>query len=165
MPIEMTAEIGTILASVGAFIVAVIGAVTALYKVHARVAAAAAAEDRKQIKKLINAIVTVPSANGDGGPTNGRTKLLVEQTHDMSAKMSEAFRDNAEATKDLSKSMAAQTDMVREQGIDIKAMSEQMGRMNRNDKSRIALFKQILERERVVCPNAELVESQKGHAL
>ncbi len=144
MPIEMTWDVAAIITAVGGLF---LGAVALIYKASA----AAAAEDREHVKALIDAIVTVPAADGGVGPTNGRTKLLVEQTHSMSERMEKSFSS------------------LELQGFEqtkcIKAMSEQLGKMNRNDRARIELFKEILERERVVCPHAEVVASQKGHEI
>lgn len=158
MPLELTAEmVKTLLISGGGFIAIVIGAFTAFYKVQAK----AAAEDRKQLHNLFEAIVTVPAADGNSGPNNGRTKLLVEQTHGMTDRLGEALGDIAKAT-------AAQTNMIHEQGKDIKTMSnnyEERLLLAREWKASQDELINTLARVRI-CPRYEHVEeSDKGHDI
>lgn len=143
------------LGAIGAFVTLLSGVFLKIYVAHAK----EAREDREQARahqkeflKFVRALVAEPKGAGDSNPPNGRTKLLVEQTHSMSERMERSFAG-------LEKQACEQTKCI-------KVMSEEMGTMNRDSKARIELFKQIIEQRRPAYPKeAEIAESEKGHSI
>lgn len=110
--------IGAIAAGIGLVCTGLFTAVTTMLVKAARESRV----DRQQFLEFIAKFVTASSTSSDGEVPNGRTKLLVEQTHGMTDRLEKAFEGMRSEMKRQTTILGNQTEILGRYGDELRRM-------------------------------------------